>query len=390
MCDAYTLSRILKGVRKMKKSEEYKMHKRYLIFIIIIMSMLVIGVPLQLSAKVTGVCSNCHTMHNSQDGDAVNAGGSLDNLIKLPDDSAGSADVCVGCHSSTTAETIINSVPIVYNTTEPTTPLAGGNFHWVAAGDDSKGHNVYGLASPDSLTEAPGKNPAGCGTAGSCHYTLATAPSESNYNRGGCRGCHVFTYHHEDNGVYRFLKGHDQNPDASIVDDRRDIITNPDYVTGVEDDDWEYTTNNTGDHNYYKGTDEVYSSSGIALKATHSITAFCSGCHGVFHGPLTLGEGMGGSSPWRRHPTDIQLPDEGEYGGYDPDVDANYSTLSPVAWLDPENPTRSGAIVMCLSCHRPHGSDQPDLLRWAYGNCVAGTSNSNCGCFNCHTEKDGS
>ncbi len=375
----------------MKKRDEFR-EKLQSTFFIIIFTILFFGLPLQASAKVTGMCVDCHTMHNSQNGANVNAGGAMDNLLSIPAGSASTVDVCVGCHSSTTANTIINNVPIVYNTTEPTTPLAGGNFHWVGAGDDTKGHNVYGIADPDSLTVAPGKNPAGCGTTGSCHFTLAVAPSENNYYRGGCRGCHVFTYHHEDNGVYRFLKGHDESPPLSGTLDSsvRDISSHTDYVTGVEDSDWEYTTDAAGDHNYYKGVNLEYTSNGISLKTTHSMTAFCSGCHGVFHGPLLLGQGMGSASPWKRHPTDIQLPDTGEYGEYDPDADANYSTLSPVAWINPGSPARSEAIVMCLSCHRPHGSPEPDLLRWGYGDCQAGTPNADCGCFNCHTEKDGS
>jgi hypothetical protein len=48
------------------------------------------------------------------------------------------------------------------------------------------------------------------------------------------------------------------------------------------------------------------------------------------------------------------------------------------------------AIVTCISCHRAHGSEYADLLRWDY---TAGTSagsgtNLNSGCFVCHTTKD--
>ena len=45
-----------------------------------------IGYPSPLSAKVTGPCSNCHTMHNSQDGSDVlrtGAGVGWDNLNQL-------------------------------------------------------------------------------------------------------------------------------------------------------------------------------------------------------------------------------------------------------------------------------------------------------------------
>jgi len=342
-----------------------------------------LSLPLPLSAKVTGICSNCHTMHNSQDGNSINNTPS-DNLL---------VDNCVGCHSSSTASTKITKgntiVPIVYNTVEPATILAGGNFYWVAS-DDTKGHNVYGIAGTDAnLSTAPGRNPAGCDN--SCHDTLAAAPSSNNYYRGGCQGCHVFTYHHEDNGVYRFLKGHGYpQPWPDQIENSKDITTNTDYVVGVEDSDWEYTTDNAGDHNYYKGTSDNYTSGGDSLTTKQTITAFCSGCHQRFHGiQPEIGNGMGSGSPWIRHPTDILLPETGEYGKYDPV--ANYSVEAPVAWINPETPARGEAVVMCLSCHRPHGSDQPDMLRWDYRNMVTGATGSSAdtGCFTCHRDKDG-
>ena len=367
-----------------------------------------LSLPLPLFAKVTGLCSNCHTMHNSQNGTPVTMPDTPSNTIGWGSDgklSGGSADNtpsnnllvtnCVGCHSSSTASTTITTgssiVPIVYNTVPPTTPLAGGNFYWVTS-DDTKGHNVYGIAGTDAnLGTAPGRNPAGCDN--SCHDTLAAPPSANNYYRGGCQGCHVFTYHHEDNGVYRFLKGHGYpQPWPDQIENSKDITTYTDYVVGVEDSDWEYTTDNAGDHNYYKGTADNYTSGGDSLTKKQTITSFCSGCHQNFHGTQTeSGNGMGSGSPWIRHPTDILLPDTGEYGKYDPDVNANYSVEAPVAWINPEAPTRAEAVVMCLSCHRPHGSDQPDMLRWDYRNMVTGATGSTAdtGCFTCHRDKDG-
>ena len=345
---------------------------------------------------VTGQCSVCHTMHNSQAGTAVARGGSGvgwdasgnltgGSLTSTPNDYLLITN-CVGCHSSTTASTIVNvsgvTIPIVYNSVPPTTPLAGGNFYWVVNSGDAYGHNVYGIAGADAtLTTAPGRNIFGC--ANSCHDTLADPPGANNEQRGGCQGCHVFTAHHDDSKPwYRFLKGHGQPPFG-------DPLNYADYVVGVEDSDWEATTDpTTGDHNYYKGTTAQYSE-GNALANYKSITAFCQGCHGVFHGTPddpNPGDGMGTSSPWIRHPTDIALPTTGEYSAYDP-TGAGYSTEAPVAWVDPSNPTRAEAIVMCLSCHRPHGSDQPDMLRWDYTQMIVGSGNTG-GCFTCHTTKN--
>ncbi|MBU0909533.1 MAG: hypothetical protein KJ717_08180, partial [Proteobacteria bacterium] len=74
-------------------------------------------------ARVQGPCSACHTMHNSQDGQQMVAGGKGAQETLLVDD-------CVGCHSSNGSATIVDMgngdrVPIVFNTVEPTYPPDG-------------------------------------------------------------------------------------------------------------------------------------------------------------------------------------------------------------------------------------------------------------------------
>ncbi|MFZ5766519.1 MAG: cytochrome c3 family protein [Thermodesulfobacteriota bacterium] len=347
------------------------------------------------SAKVSGPCANCHTMHNSQDGGALvhsgagvgwNADGVLDGgtTSTTPVGSLLVAD-CIGCHSSTTDQTIIDlgggsRVPIVFNTTAdyPVNALAGGNFQKVAQGPEfhGYGHNVYGIAAHDiKLSAAPG-NTRCSGVASSCHNTLAAAPSGQNYDRGGCRGCHYNVYHHTDNGQYRFLNSHDEPQGA--------------YVTGIEHGDWEHpTTTGPTNHNMYKGYDKTIGAGqgqggdGIVLKTSHSISSYCAGCHNAFHN----NDGTG-TAVWLRHPTDIALPTTGEYAQYNPVT--NYEVQSPVAWIDPANPKRDEAIVMCLSCHRVHGSEHADILRWDYSKMVAADAGDAAGdgCFVCHTTKD--
>lgn len=339
------------------------------------------------AAKVVGSCGNCHTMHNSQDnapmahtGEGVgwNAEGVISGgtVQDTPNATLLIAD-CVGCHSSTTDATIIdfgsNKVPIVFNTgAYPTKPLAGGNFYQVAQGEayDGYGHNVYGISDIDTnLTQAPG-NTRCSGPAGSCHNTLAVAPGGDNYQRGGCQGCHYQVYHHVDNEQYRFLNSHDL-PNA--------------YVEGNEHAYWEHADYaDANNHNMYKGVDKEASSTSSVLKTTHSISAYCGGCHNEFHS----NDGTG-TSVWLRHPTDITLPEEGEYAQYNPVTD--YSLEAPVAWINPGTPVRSEAIVMCLSCHRVHGSQYPDILRWDYDEMIAAEAADeykDTGCFVCHRTKD--
>jgi len=101
--------------------------------------------PHSVRAKVQGQsCDNCHIMHNSQAGGDIVTGGPLRHLL---------ADSCIGCHTGDNAELASGgTTPYVYNTsvTYGTDTLAGGNFYWVATdgeGDDTKGHNVLGLAT---------------------------------------------------------------------------------------------------------------------------------------------------------------------------------------------------------------------------------------------------
>ena len=333
---------------------------------------------------VTGQCSNCHTMHNSQGGAPmafqVNPGHTGYISVESPNSQLLLTN-CVGCHTALDGYTWKDSTtgaPIVYNTVEPSEYLAGGNFYWVAqAGGDAKGHNVLGISGQDtdlydSVNGAPG-NPVGCGST-SCHYTLASTDG------GGpsCCGCHMIPAHHADDsgpvvgaaspsidGYYRFLSGHNSG--------------NNHGVCGIEDDDWQ-ATKGAGDHNEYLGwSGELEWAAGF-YNLGHTMTAFCCGCHGNFH----VEQDSSGS--WLRHPSDAVLPTTGEYTAY-----STYDPLVPVARssLSTVKGTVSGAdgdMVMCLSCHRPHGSPYYKLMRWDYKSTNLSTALS--GCSKCHTSKN--
>ena len=355
-------------------------------------------------AKVTGVCSNCHTMHNSQNGASVVSagpgagwnGGSV---------SGGSSTVvqgtllvtdCVGCHTSTGTAAIVplggSNIPIVNNLQEPDYPsetLAGGNFYWVAqSGGDVYGHNVRGISAKDTkLAAAPGS--VGC--ANSCHVSLTLTDEQTDgHRKNGCQGCHNSVRHHGDDpagvpvgeagGWFRFLSApssHDWLGGAG--------------VTGIENSDWEYHADST-EHNTYYGGD------GTDTESPQSIGKFCAGCHYAFHSPgapttfFHIDNG-GGANPWLRHPADAVIPDLAgseylNYTTYDPQVPVGRPDLGSFIAGD----VRPGIDkVMCLSCHRAHGSRYPDLLRWDYNTMVTGATGAvaGTGCFKCHSTKDG-
>lgn len=339
-------------------------------------------------AKVTGVCSGCHTMHDSQGGTAMATGGPHATLLM---------NSCVGCHSrgDSTTTYILGGceVPVVNYTggSEPTEYLAGGNFWWVQTEggtnmSDAKGHNIFS-DNPDTLLKAPGG--LECGN-DSCHENLDRAYSGSAYGFGGryaCEGCHLAPAHHAndhangasglvntaDQGWYRFLSGH-----AGGV--------NNGGVHGYEDGDWEAGQPNLSlgqldNHNEYLGAESRHA---------NTTTAYCTGCHGQFHEQQLSGK-------WVRHPSDAVIKNEGEYaytGRTAGDENAHlYDPLSPVASPsvdgEPDGTVTPGTdFVMCLSCHRPHGSPYADILRWDYGEMLAGGGDNYEGCFYCHTKKD--
>jgi predicted CXXCH cytochrome family protein len=329
-------------------------------------------------AKVTGSCANCHTMHNSQNGS---------DLLSEPQPVL-LVNNCVGCHSSNTSETIITigstRIPIVYNTVEPAKPLAGGNFYWVATLGDSYGHNVRGISPKDvALDEAPGGKGHSCAS-WSCHGSL-TYPDTEHGDRlriNGCEGCHNTVSHHGDDppgqvvgaegGWYRFLCGDHGS-------------TGGGGVAGIEDPDWEQSPT-AGQHNAYFGVwDKDHH-----WEEPQAMSDYCSGCHEAFHSPgWWANNGGEGGEPWLRHPSDWPLPASGEYAAY-----TVYNPLAPVSRpnllsFDAAAVTPGVDMVMCLSCHRVHGSPNPDILRWDYTTMNAGGSGSG-GCFICHTGKNGS
>ncbi|HIJ78265.1 MAG: hypothetical protein OEY01_03035 [Desulfobulbaceae bacterium] len=332
--------------------------------------------PAVAGARVSGVCSGCHTMHNSQDGVDVVAAGVSRALTK---------GGCVGCHTGTNDG--LNDIPYVISTTAAygTNTLAGGNFKWVADGSDAAGHNVQGIATRDG---ALGITPPGNGgTALATQITCA-----------GTAGCHgkkteldQFTamsgaHHGNDStvnglslaGSYRFLSG----------------------ILGKEDTNWEYT-NGAGDHNQYYGVDRG-TDNGTADDAG-TISALCAQCHGTFHtgaGEISYAGAM--DSPWVRHPTDFDLSSIVDKANKEYQYYTTYSVEAPVATsvltsgvvttlVNTNVQTAGNGIVVCVSCHRAHGSPYADLLRWNYSTMDAHNGvTGNTGCFTCHTTKDNS
>jgi len=286
----------------------------------------------------------------------------------------------VGCHSAADGATwqdAVTGAPIVYNAAEPSyntaKGLAAGNFYFVKQ-DQTKGHNVTaisGISQDSNFTSTPGGTVSTCSV---CH-------GSGNMVLTKCVFCHdAKGAHHADDsatvvgesgGYYRFLSFSYYHP--STFQESLGFYG----CEGIEDDDWQCTVSST-DHNEYAGAP--------ASGNSHSISKYCACCHEKFHGT----DNTGSASPWLRHPTDQALLTSGEtsaYTTYDPVVPVSRPDLS--GYTGPSQTVTPGTDqVMCLSCHRAHGSPYADMLRWNYSDMIAGDASKSGGCFTCHTQKN--
>ncbi|MBI5055082.1 MAG: hypothetical protein HZB61_00500 [Nitrospirae bacterium] len=360
-----------------------------------------------LSAAITGDCSNCHTMHDSQNGSATATFGAAGQpwtgtgpyrMLTKGD--------CLGCHGMGTAnkiETLAgNSIPQVYHT-DASGDLAGGNFAYLtgakgSGASDAKGHNVTDLGnSDDTLTGPPGYH----GTPTDFGTTL---------NCSGARGCHGTR---SGNSSASIKGAHHKNVDGQC-DTADQIYNSYRFLNGVKGFEnmgsYKWQNKDASNHNEYYGaiTPMTYDGTctichiapiptGGIKPSSNTISAFCGTCHRAFHviNQLDVTQGIGDdtTSPFLRHPTDIVIPNSGEYANYNQGNLNQYSVEAPVARTTVSSSISStvtpGAdAVMCLSCHVAHASNYADMLRWDYSAMIAGGGTNGTGCFTCHTSKD--
>jgi len=339
-------------------------------------------------------------MHASQNGTSAGiafGGSSLPQPALLRGD-------CMGCHGQGTSNKIVSiggsDIPQVLHRegTDLVTDLAGGNFAYitgakprVTANQNSAGHNVIDLGAAYQET------------------TLAVPPghhgesiNSTNLTCAGNHGCHGIRDMSGSSGL-RALKGsHHQNVDGQLTD-----ATNVNnsyrflwHIKGFENTGtYKWQNHDPDNHNEYFGATtpmlfnciNCHHSISLTWPDNNTISGFCATCHENFHVLSTdapPGWGIGGStSPFKRHPTDVILPNSGEYSAY-----TTYSVEAPVARTtvpdSASNVVQPGTdVVMCLSCHAAHATPYEDILRWNYDGMVAGGGGSG-GCFTCHTQKN--
>lgn len=348
--------------------------------------LLAVAAATEAIAAVTGPCSDCHTMHYSQDGGVLgewSGPGPHQSLLTT---------TCIGCHTGSNRG---GDTPFVFSVSAPlydsygievgTDTLAGGNFYWVTqAGGDNRGHNVAGLAAADpGFSLPPGFEGGRMAEDGSIPGG-GVWPAGQQVTCAGVYGCHGS--HAENIPTLAIKGGHHKGQSGHIIP-AEPFAAESGYrmlvgVAGYEDPAWEYQPTSTR-HNQYKGVD-----SPEVLTDLSTIGSMCARCHGQYHD----GSGnVGSRSPWVRHPTDYDMGNTAaasEYRDYGGSGVNAYQVGVPLASVDVSLVRTSvsfadDTIVTCLSCHRAHGSPWYRSLRWDYvGNPMGG------GCAVCHTSKD--
>lgn len=336
------------------KKEETKMKRLLLAMCLVI----VVAFAFYGTANaIGGVCSNCHTMHNSQDGADVVVGGPNNVLLK-------SSTECLGCHTGAG----VPGAPLVDKAVG--TMLSGGSFADSVVGtSESKTHNVSDLAAGTFNAGDPDLNQA----------TLNKAPGgvtlTSQLKCGGTNGCHgshdakvtstdgLKGFHHAPKTTYKFLQIATGNTGAGT-----DVI-------GLTSTTYEATGGTAADHNVYGA-----GATGISM--------FCNNCHDKFHG-TAADESGGSASPWKRHPTDFTLTAAMASATISYSTTPFAFTSGDIAGMSTTTTTGYTATlgqVMCLSCHRAHASQYDDMLRFDYTTMNAGGGGTT-GCLACHVNQ---
>lgn len=348
--------------------------------ILLVAAVIIAGFSGRASPAVSSsACYDCHTMHASQDGELPA------NFIQDGSETTHAhltLASCLGCHGIDGST--VGGAPNIFGriAAEMT---AGGTFAPIvvdnAKDDYHKVHNVRDITTwtydeRELLYTTPGVT--------SREYIDLDGASELYC--AGYRGCHgrhdescdtsdkgIKGFHHGTYEGYRYLQFYDNSGHTPIK--------------GKGSPDWEYRGADENNHNIY------YAMDGISASTDDSISVLCAMCHGDFHGDDA--DELRSGSNWRRHPTENLL----SAAGFTRDsvyVDVknnpfgfNGSYYNAVSTHNMTNYTIDGARVTCISCHRAHGTDNTDILRFDYSTQDAESTDVTTGCLGCHAWQRG-
>ena len=331
-------------------------------------------------AQVTGQCSNCHTMHYSQHGlepgdtdfptlapyDKWASGGPFGSLV---------VNDCRGCHTTTGDDPFVDGYPYVKSSVTLANYLAGGYFtdgggshndesHTLDFGELPVGYETDFSSNGDWYEGDTSTTGLTCAGSSGCHG-LETTANEAEAIAGGHHGNNIELGWRLLTVGNLPLLGKDTYTEENDPKDYEEALNAASTPTGDEF------------HNLYSG--------GTVATGKSSISKLCGKCHGEFHSDT---QNTGGE--WIRHPTDVALPGDWEIptdgDSYTADDYKNNPVGTPTAILSVAGGGADTVYATCLSCHRAHGSDVDDILRWGYDTQQADSSTTY-GCLGCHNKQ---
>lgn len=271
-----------------------------------------------------GACNGCHLMHEGN----VAFNGQL-----LQADSA--SDLCLMCHAENYGA-VLGPDPIA-----PPPEKGGGNFAYLF--EDNLNDATDGLISP-ILGEAAGHSIVAIGQGLTADVRYAVSPG-GNFPSAklGCTSCHD----PHGNGYFRMLNG------LGVVQDGVATFTRPAPLA----------------HGIGINTGTESSASHTAYVS--GMSSWCANCHGNryhkensggsgFKHPVQRSVGSDVTRQYNRYNGDASPTGGVQATAYIPEVPFEDSNMTTTSTLGPSPSSK----IMCLSCHRAHGSSAPSALRW--------------------------
>ncbi len=367
------------------------------------------------------ICTDCHTLHNSENGTSAVVSGYTGGTNPNPEllYRGDWTDMCLSCHKAGQNTSSTAALPSVFDggweapivmTTDGNVPtgkaMPAGDFYWSNL-DPKKGHNpayTKGAVAATSLFMA-------------ADTTLTTIPpggtdimAAGKSGEWSCHSCHGM--HSRFSGSYTAYRQIQRKVNGVLVTGKTDTAAAgvETYTGAAETTAAGYEpilSNSRGDiqgMNYIAARADTNPLEGASLFASESDTnknvyrggfsSFCSACHGDFHGgngetrtANNTNTRLNGA--WVRHPTNVKMNETGsKYGiatytavvnnaqgtspnpvGYDwryPLVQPNsdFTVKSDVASMGVAGTAIGDDRMMCLTCHKAHATQYENMTRW--------------------------